>query len=73
MAKKMLRFHEASEGSVSEERYVAVSDVHRIDACEKDVPAYTQGVRSFIRGRGKDPFCYRAHETAAELILQIDS
>ncbi len=70
---KMLAYHSVEDGEVSEVRYVAIKDVHRIDACEKNVPAYTQGVRAFIYGRGANAFCYRAHETAEELTAAIEA
>lgn len=73
MPAKMLRYHAVEGGEVSPDRFVKISDIHRIDACEKDVPVYRNGVRSFIRGRGKDGFNYPAHEEAADLIAQIEN
>ena len=72
--RRMLRFHEVyDDGTIGPDRYIAVADIHTIDAVGPDVPVYKEGVRAFIRGRGNNAFLYRVVEEAEALVALIEA
>ena len=74
--RKMLLFHtpEKTTSGKSADKYVAISDIHRIEAVPESWPTYGEGSRSIIYCRGgKDAPKYHATESAADLVREIEA
>jgi hypothetical protein len=68
----MLKYYEPVKNGEPALRYVAMSDVHRIEAVVARVPIYKDGTRALIYGRGKNAFVYHSAEDADVLAERMN-